>query len=132
MEILMSKILIVEDDKFLRTVLAKRLKEEGFEIEEAVDGEDALQKIILSKPDLILLDIILPKKSGFTLLNEIKQDPNLSSIPIVVISQLSQPEDIAKGKEFGVKEYVVKANTSIEEIIGIVKQFLDKVIHTLT
>lgn len=122
----MTRILIIEDDNFLRNLIARKLKEEGFEIEKASDGEEALQKIISAKPDLILLDIILPKKSGFTLLEEISKDPNLKSIPVIIISQLGQPEDIEKGKKFGVKDYIIKANTPLDQIVNLVKNFLNK------
>ena len=122
----MQKILVVEDDKFLRSLIVRQLKEEGFQVNEAIDGEDAIQKIIHDRPDLILLDIILPKKSGFSVLSDIKQDPNLSLIPVIIISQLGQPEDIEKGKTMGVQEYIIKANTSLKDIINLVKKFFGK------
>ncbi|MCS7183785.1 MAG: response regulator [Patescibacteria group bacterium] len=117
------KILIVEDDKFLRTLLEKKFKIENFEVITAIDGDEALNKIIIEKPDLILLDIILPKKSGFYVLEEINKDFNLKNIPIFIISNLGQPEDIQRGKNLGAKAYFIKAGLSLEELVNKVKEF---------
>jgi len=117
------KILIVEDDKFLRTLLEKKFQRENFEVITAVDGEEALDKIVIEKPDLILLDIILPKKSGFYVLEEINKDINLKNIPVFIISNLGQPEDIEKGKKLGVKAYFVKAGLSLDELIKKIKEY---------
>lgn len=112
------KVLLVEDDKFLRRVLEKKIINKGFEIFSAVDGEEALEKLILDKPDIILLDIILPKKSGFAFLENIKKDPNFKDIPVLILSNLGQDEDIKKGLELGAKEYFVKAKVSLDEVIN--------------
>lgn len=120
------KILLVEDDKFLRTLLEKRLKAEGFEVEIAVDGDEALNKVVTVSPNLVLLDIILPKISGFTFLEEIQKDENLKKIPILILSNLGQAEDIEKGKKFGVIDYFVKATTSIEELVKKIKEVCNK------
>ncbi|GIW66250.1 MAG: hypothetical protein KatS3mg095_0148 [Candidatus Parcubacteria bacterium] len=118
------KILIVEDDKFLRTLLEKKIKNEGFEVLTANDGEEALNKIVTEKPDLILLDIILPKKSGFYILEEINKDINLKNIPVFIISNLGQPEDVQRGKKLGVKAYFIKAGLSLDELINKIKEFV--------
>lgn len=122
----MPKILIVEDDNFLRLALEKRLKKEGFEIVTATNGEEGLQKIITELPDLVLLDIILPKKTGFSFLEDLKKDPNLKSIPIMIISQLGQPEDIDKGVSLGAIEYFVKAKISLDDLVARVKKFVEE------
>jgi len=122
----MPKILIVEDDNFLRLALEKRLKKEGFEIVTATNGEEGLQKIITELPDLVLLDIILPKKTGFSFLEDLKKDPNLKSIPIMIISQLGQPEDIDKGVSLGAIEYFVKARISLDDLVARVKKFVEE------
>lgn len=122
----MPKILIVEDDNFLRLALEKRLKKEGFEIVTATNGEEGLQKIITELPDLVLLDIILPKKTGFGFLEDLKKDPNLKSIPIMIISQLGQPEDIDKGVSLGAIEYFVKARISLDDLVARVKKFVEE------
>lgn len=120
------KILLVEDDKFLRTLLEKRLKSENFEVEIAVDGEEALEKAASFLPSLILLDIILPKKSGFTFLEEIKKNENLKNIAVIILSNLGQNEDIEKGKTLGAIDYFIKASTSIEELVRKIKEILEK------
>ena len=117
------KILLVEDDKFLRTVLEKKLLVEGFEFISVTDGDEALEKIISEKPDLILLDIILPKRSGFLILEDIRKDPELSKIPILIISNLGQEEDIKKALSLGAKEYFVKAKVSLDDIIKKIKEY---------
>jgi DNA-binding response OmpR family regulator len=127
---IIMKILIVEDDKFLRLLLERKLKNENFEVVVAEDGEEALEKIVTEKPDLILLDIILPKKSGFAVLEEINKDENLKRIPVFIISNLGQPEDIERGKNLGAKEYFVKAGLSLEELIKKIKIFATEFLST--
>ncbi len=122
----MPKILIIEDDNFLRLALEKKLKKEGFEVVTASDGEEGLQKIITELPDLVLLDIILPKKTGFGFLEDLKRDPNLKSIPIIIVSQLGQPEDIDKGINLGAIEYFVKAKVSLDDLISRIKKFFEE------
>jgi DNA-binding response OmpR family regulator len=127
---IIMKILIVEDDKFLRLLLERKLKNENFEVVAAEDGEEALEKIVTEKPDLILLDIILPKKSGFAVLEEINKDENLRRIPVFIISNLGQSEDIERGKNLGAKEYFVKAGLSLEELIKKIKIFATEFLST--
>jgi DNA-binding response OmpR family regulator len=122
----MPKILIIEDDNFLRLALEKKLKKEGFEVVTASDGEEGLQKIITELPDLVLLDIILPKKTGFGFLEDLKKDPNLKSIPIIIVSQLGQPEDIDKGINLGAIEYFVKAKVSLDDLVSRIKKFFEE------
>jgi DNA-binding response OmpR family regulator len=117
------KILLIEDDKFLRTILEKKLIAEGFEVISAADGDEALEKIISNKPDLILLDIILPKKSGFLVLENIKKDPELRNVPVLIISNLGQEDDVRKGLSLGANEYFVKAKISLDEIVKKVKEY---------
>ena len=124
----MSKILLVEDDPFLSSLLKNRLQKEGLEVTLAKDGEEALSFLKSSKPDLILLDLILPKKSGFEVMEEMRNDPQIPSqeLPIIIISNLGQPEDISRGQELGAIEYFVKAKTSIDELVEKIKSFLEK------
>ncbi len=119
------KILIIEDEKDLRFFLRTALTQAGFEVKEAIDAEEALEKIKEEKPDLILLDIILPGKSGFDFLIEIKKDPEFESIPIIIVSNLGQREEIQKGLELGAKDYIVKANFTLDEIVKKVKDALE-------
>lgn len=120
----MKKILIVEDDQFLRTFLEKKFSGNGFEVTTAVDGDDALAKLVSMRPDLIVLDLILPKKTGFDVLSEIRKDPNMENIPIVVVSNLGQSGDVEKAKNLGVVAYFIKANLSLDELVREVQKIL--------
>ena len=122
----MPKILIIEDDQFLKLALEKKLKKEGFEVITASDGEEGLAKLITELPDLVLLDIILPKKTGFNFLEDFRKDPNLKAIPVFVISQLGQPEDVEKGLKLGAIEYFVKAKISLDDLVAKVKKFFEE------
>jgi DNA-binding response OmpR family regulator len=117
------KILLVEDDKFLRTVLERKIKKEGFDVILAVDGDEALAKVISDKPDLILLDLILPKKNGFLILENLKKDPELGKIPVIIVSNLGQEEDIKKGLSFGAVEYLIKAKVSLDDVVKKIKEY---------
>jgi DNA-binding response OmpR family regulator len=117
-------VLLVEDDPFLSSLLKNRLLKEDIEVKHARDGQEALDMLKEYKPDLILLDLILPKKSGFEVMEGIRQDPQLSSAPVIIISNLGQPEDIQKGQELGAIEYFIKAKTSIDDLVGNIKGFL--------
>lgn len=120
----MAKILLVEDDPFLSSLLKNRLQKEGFEIVLAKDGEQAISSLKSDKYDIVLLDIILPKKSGFEVLEEMRQDPLLEKMGVVIISNLGQPEDVAKGQQLGAIEYFVKAKTSIDDLVSKVKSIM--------
>jgi len=116
-------IFLVEDDPFLSSILQLKLEKENFQLIRAVDGEEALKFLIDEgvKPDLILLDLILPKKNGFEVLETIRQDPLLEKIPVIIVSNLGQPSDIERGKSLGVIDYFVKARLSIDELVNKVK-----------
>jgi len=122
----MKKILLVEDDKFLSNILKLKLEKSGFEVADAFDGDEALKKLTAFNPDLMLLDIILPKKGGFELLAEMKEDGNLSKVPVIIISNLGQEEDIAKGKSLGAIDYFVKSRSSIDELVEKIKEIYQK------
>jgi len=117
----MPKILIIEDDKFLRELIARKLSNENFDIEQAVDGEEGLKKIKATSPDLVLLDLILPGIDGFEVLSKMKQDSSLSSMPVIILSNLGQREDVEKGLKLGAVDYLVKAHFTPNEIITKVK-----------
>lgn len=119
-----KKILIIEDDKFLRELIVQKFVKEGYEISESVDGEDGLKKIKASKPDLILLDLILPGIDGFEVLSQIKENQTLSSIPVIIFSNLGQKEDVEKGLKLGAVDYLIKAHFTPGEIIEKVKNVL--------
>ncbi len=117
-------ILIIEDDKFLRELIVKKLKEEGYQAVEAVDGEEALVKVKESLPDLILLDLILPGVDGFEVLRQIKQDSSLAPIPVIILSNLGQREEVERGLKLGAIDYLIKAHFTPGEIIERVKNAL--------
>lgn len=117
-------ILLIEDEPLLANLLRQRLLKEGFNILSALDGEAALQVLKTVKPDLILLDIILPKVSGFELLEILKKDPAVNRAPTFIISNLGQESDILRGKSLGALDYFIKAKMSIEDLVKKVKAFL--------
>lgn len=122
----MKKILLVEDDSFLSSLLKNRLQKEGFDIVLAKDGDEAVNYLTNIKPDLLLLDLILPKKTGFEVMEELRSNPQLQgnvNLPIIVISNLGQQEDITKSRQLGAIEYYIKAKVSIDELVEKIKQF---------
>jgi CheY-like chemotaxis protein len=115
-------ILIVEDDTFLQGLEATKLKKEGYDILTAIDSEEAL-KIIDSKAkiDMILLDLLLPDVDGFMLLEKIRQDKSLLTIPVIVFSNLSEEKDIKRATKLGITEFLVKSNFTLDELAKKVK-----------
>lgn len=112
-----KKILVIEDDKFLRELISQKLIKEGYDILEAVDGEKGIESTKTEKPDLILLDLILPGIDGFEVLAKIKSDSEVSEIPIIILSNLGQKDDIEKGLNMGAVDYLIKAHFTPAEII---------------
>lgn len=120
----MKKILIIEDEKTLRFLIVQTLIQEGFEVEEAIDGEEGIQKLKKNKPDLILLDLLLPNINGFEVLSKIKRDSDLESIPVIILSNLGQEEEIKKGLNLGAIDYLIKAHFTLDQIVARVKKVL--------
>jgi len=116
-----KKILIIEDDKFLRELIAQKLFKEGFEAAEAIDGEEGIKKIKSENPDLILLDLILPGIDVFEVLSRMREDSTLASIPVIILSNLGQKEDVEKGLKLGAVDYLIKAHFTPGEIIDKIK-----------
>jgi len=117
-------ILIIEDDKFLRELIANKLVKEDFNISEAINGEEGMKKIKEKNPDLVLLDLILPGIDGFQVLSKIKEDSALNQIPVIILSNLDQKDDIEKGMKLGAVDYLIKAHFTPKEIIDKVKAAL--------
>jgi len=117
-------ILIIEDDKFLRELIVRKLTEEGFGVSEAVDGEEGIKKIKEEKPDLVLLDLILPGIDGFEVLSQMRKESALSSIPVIILSNLGQKDDVEKGLKMGAVDYLIKAHFTPGEIIEKIKVVL--------
>ena len=118
-------ILVVEDDSFYGNVLKTKLTKEGYEVVLATDGEQAIKQVKGKKPDLMLLDLIMPVKDGFTTLSELKSDSDLKNIKVIVLSNLGQEEDITKAKTLGADDYLIKTNISIQEMMDKVKQYVE-------
>lgn len=122
----MTKILIVEDDKFLRELMVRKLSQENFQITEAIDGEEGVKKIKEVIPDMVLLDLILPGIDGFEVLAKIKEDSTTASVPVIILSNLGQREDVERGMKLGAIDYLVKAHFTPNEIIDKIKANLKK------
>jgi CheY-like chemotaxis protein len=120
----MASVLIVEDDHFLSSILKGRLEKEGLSITQAFDGEEGLNALKTMKPDLIMLDLIMPKMSGFEFLQAISTDPELNQIPVMIASNLGQESDIEKAKNLGAVDYYVKVRTSIDDLAKIVTELI--------
>ncbi len=112
------KILLIEDDVFFRRFYAEKLKELGYQIDEASDGEEGLEKINAGKPDLIILDIIMPKMDGFEVLTARANNPTIKKIPVLVFSTLGQETDVEKAKKMGANDYVNKSLFKFEDLIA--------------
>ncbi len=119
-----KKILIVEDDKFLRELIVRKLSHEGYDTIEAADGEEGLRKIKEDRPDLVLLDLILPGIDGFEVLTQKKEDPFIAMVPVIVLSNLGQKEDVDKGLNLGATDYLIKAHFTPGDIIEKVRNII--------
>lgn len=120
-----SRVLLAEDDKFISRAYQDGLKRAGFDVVSAVDGQEAVDKAKTDKPDIILLDLIMPVKNGFEALEEIKQNEETKKIPVIILSNLGQDSDIQKGKNLGAADYLIKSNFSMNEVIKKIEQFLN-------
>jgi DNA-binding response OmpR family regulator len=121
MEANAKKIMIVEDDRFLSFLLKARLEKEGFVVLQVFDGEEAVQLLKTETPSLIVLDLIMPKVTGFEVLKTISMTPQTANIPVVIVSNLAQDSDIEKARELGAKEYFVKVKVSIDDLVQKIK-----------
>ena len=124
-ESIKQKILIVEDDRALQSALVEMLTQEGYETVSAFDGEEGVQKVETEKPDLILLDLILPKKDGYEVLAEIKNGSN-KNIPVLILTNLEEIENVQKALDLGAKTFMVKSDFSLRDIIEKIKENLPK------
>lgn len=119
-----KKVLIVEDDSTLAGSLSKVLASGGFEVFVSNDGESGFKAAQEKKPDLIILDLVLPKKHGFKVMEDLRSRPELSPIPVIVLTNLETSHDIERASSLGVKAYLVKANYSLKEILKRVEEVL--------
>lgn len=121
-----SKILIIEDDKFLAELIVKHIVKESWEADLATDGEGGLAKARSGKPDLILLDLVLPGIDGYEVLTQLKADSGLAKVPVLILSNLGQREEIDRGLSLGAEDFLVKARLDLSEITAKVKEVLEK------
>lgn len=119
-----KKILLVEDDTALAAVYKSRLELEGFDIREVNNGEEALSAAVEYKPDLILLDAMMPKISGFDVLDILRNTPDTSNVRIIMLTALSQPKDKERAEALGVDDYLVKSQVVIGDVVERVKHHL--------
>lgn len=121
-----TKILVVEDDVMLNKIYQTKLGILGYQVSAAFDGEEGLKKMETENPHIILLDLMLPKKSGFEVLEAAKQNLKVARIPVIVLSNLGQESDIKRGMELGAIDFLVKSNIKLESVIQKVENVLQK------
>jgi len=119
-----KKIVLVEDDKFLADIIGHKFAETKCIFFYFAEGEEALKTIAKEMPDIIILDILLPGIDGFEILRRIKDDPNTKNIPVVLLSNLGQADDIKKGESLGANRFIIKATVAPSEIVGQIKEVL--------
>lgn len=120
-----QKILIIEDDRALQSALVEALAQEGYETASAFDGEEGIQKSEMEKPDLILLDLILPKKDGYEVLAELKKGSSANT-PVLILTNLEEIDNVQKALDLGAKTFMVKSDFSLKDIIGKIRENLPK------
>ena len=120
------KILLIEDDTFLLNMYATKFELEGYEIISADDGEKALKAVGKEKPDIILLDILLPKMDGFEVLQELKKNEETKAVPVILLTNLSQRDDVEKGLALGAVDYLIKAHFMPTEVVEKIKKILSE------
>ena len=120
------RVLLAEDDRFLRKAAEARLRQAGFTVLAAVDGEEAVRVARAERPDLVLLDLIMPKIQGFEVLKALKEDPATASVPVIVLSNLGQERDVQQAMELGAVAYYIKAHLSLHDLVQRVSEVLEK------
>ena len=119
-----KKILIIEDDEHISRVYEMRFLKDGYNTVLVANGEQAVEKVTSEKPNLIILDLMVPRKDGFAILEEIKKNPSTASIPVLVLSNLGGKDDQKRALGLGANDYMVKVENSMQEVIERAKKFL--------
>jgi two-component system sensor histidine kinase/response regulator len=109
--------LIIEDDDFLRSLTITKLQSAGFSVDGAADGKTGLEKLYKNKPDLLILDLMLPVMSGFDVLQNLRNNPDLKDLPVIVFSNLGEEADIKKCLDMGITDYMIKSNFTLDELV---------------
>ena len=121
---MMKKILIAEDDTFLANAYRVKLAKQSYEVKIVGNGDEVIKALDEFKPDLLLLDLLMPVRDGFAVLTEIKANPAWKKLPVIVASNLSQPDDIVKATKLGADDYIIKTDLSLKDILQKVKKFV--------
>lgn len=121
----MKNILLVEDDPFLADIYTTKFKEAGFQVETAGNGHEAMNKLKEAKPDLLVLDIVLPQSDGWEVLRQIREDKSLQGLKVVILSNLSQKAEVNKALALGAVKYLIKAHYTPSEIVEELKKLLN-------
>jgi len=121
-----QRVLIVEDDGFLASIYAQKLEVEGYDVSFATNGEDGLKLAQKDQPDIVLLDLLMPKMNGFEVLEKMKGDPELAKIPVLVLTNLGQKEDVERCIKLGAAGYIIKAHSLPAETVNRIKEILAK------
>jgi len=121
-----TKILIVEDEEILLTALSEELKQEGFDVVGAKDGVEGVEKIASEKPDLVLLDLVMPRLDGIGALKQMKENEATKEIPVVILTNLSDYDKVSDALSMGAMDYLVKANYRLEELVAKIKNILER------
>jgi len=119
-----KKVLVIDDEKVLRELLLSKIGQAGFEVVGAADGDEGLKKALAEHPDLILLDIIMPKMDGITMLKKLREDVWGKIVPVIVLSNLNTAEAVEKSLESGAYDYLVKVDYSLDDLVGVVRKKL--------
>lgn len=117
-------ILIAEDDQFLLNAYKHQLEPDGYTLEIAKDGQEAIDKLATITPDLILLDLVMPKKSGMEVLRALRANPKTAKIPVIVATNISNPSDQAECEKLGAVQYTIKTDVSMQQLSALVKKTL--------
>lgn len=117
-----KKILIIEDEELILALLQKKLTNEGYEVLIAKNGEAGLEKMKEASPDLVLLDIIMPKMGGFEVMEEMGKDPELKKIPVIIISNSGQPVELDRVQRLGARDWLIKAEFNPQEVIDKIRK----------
>jgi len=119
-----KKILLIEDEELIIRLLGRKLTDIGYEVTLAMDGQDGLDKMRKDKPNLILLDIIMPRKGGFDVMEEMRRDPELAAIPVIIISNSGQPLELDRAKGLGAVDWLVKTEFDPKEVVEKVQKYI--------
>lgn len=121
-----GRILLIEDDLPMVKMYSTKLEKEGFEVEVVYDGEEGLGRVKESPPDLVLLDLMIPKMGGMDLLEKLRLEPKTKKLPVVILSNLSQEQDIQRSRQLGVEKFLIKSNYTPSQVVEIIKGCLKR------